>query len=76
VCKRWRDSFEAFYTDVGKRPGPGYSVDRIENDGHYEPGNVRWATRVEQMNNTRKQSRQKRGTIVGTIISVHSPDSK
>lgn len=75
---RWRNSFEAFITDVGKRPGPGYSIDRKDNDGDYAPGNVRWATRVEQMNNTRKQSRkcQKPGTRVGTIMSVTSPDSK
>ena len=50
VCKRW-DDFAAFLEDVGEPPGPGYSLDRIENDGNYEPGNVRWATAETQANN-------------------------
>ena len=53
VCDRWRNSFEDFLTDMGERPGPGYSIDRQLNNGHYEPGNCRWATIVEQNNNTR-----------------------
>lgn len=46
VCDRWRSSFENFLNDVGKRP-EGYQLDRICNDGHYEPGNVRWASSKE-----------------------------
>ena len=50
VCDRWMD-FVEFWQDVGDRPGPEYSLDRINNDGDYEPGNVRWATAREQQNN-------------------------
>lgn len=45
--------FEHFLSCVGQRPSPDYSLDRIDNDGHYEPGNVRWATVVAQANNRR-----------------------
>lgn len=53
VCKEWRESFEVFLRDVGRKPSPEHSLDRIENDHGYEPGNVRWATREEQNRNKR-----------------------
>jgi hypothetical protein len=53
VCQRWRESLEVFAADVGPRPAPGYSLDRIDNDGNYEPDNVRWATAAEQIANQR-----------------------
>lgn len=53
VCPRWRHSFSAFLADVGPKPTPRHSIDRINNDGNYEPGNVQWATRSQQMRNRR-----------------------
>ncbi len=53
VCDGWRDSFENFLTDMGSRPSVGHSLDRIDVNGNYEPGNCRWATDKEQRANQR-----------------------
>ncbi len=53
VCDRWLASYSNFIADMGRRPSSRHSLDRINNDGHYEPGNCRWSTKSEQGRNTR-----------------------
>lgn len=54
ICDRWKDSFENFFADMGKKPTPKHSIDRIDVNGNYEPSNCRWATPLQQGFNQRK----------------------
>jgi hypothetical protein len=66
VCDRWNESFNAFFEDVGPAPSPEHSIDRINNDGDYEPGNCRWADKSTQSQNTRRKLVLTHGGITRT----------
>lgn len=68
VCERWRD-FAAFLADVGEKPSPKHSLDRINNDLGYSPTNVRWATQTEQVRNARPR---KRSAASATLRNWHA----
>jgi len=64
VCKEWLESFNSFYLHVGDRPTSRHSLDRIDNSGNYEPGNVRWATWDQQANNRRPRKPDYKGNNI------------
>jgi hypothetical protein len=61
ICKEWRDSFQKFFFDMGIRPSNRHSLDRIESNGDYEPGNCRWADKTTQSRNVRRSQRNSTG---------------
>jgi len=67
VCDRWMHSFENFFADMGVRPSKDHSIDRIDNNGNYEPSNCRWATHKEQ---NRNYSRNRIITYMGKSMCV------
>ena len=56
ICSEWINSYEKFLSHVGRAPSKNHSIDRINNEGNYEPGNVKWSTPKEQANNRRKRT--------------------
>lgn len=62
VCERWLNSFQNFLDDMGCKPSANHSIDRINNNGNYEPSNCQWATKSEQSRNQR--TRAKRSTAI------------
>lgn len=67
ICERWLNSFEDFIADMGRRPTPKHSIERVENDGNYEPSNCVWGTKAEQINNTRSNNRVTVGSVTLTV---------
>ena len=83
ICARWLDKkygYKNFLLEVGRMPGPGYTLDRYPNkDGNYEPGNVRWATAKQQANNTRRNHVVNyKGTTftVAQLLEAACPDAR
>lgn len=67
VCDRWLSSAANFVADMGVRPSPSHSIDRIDCNGMYEPSNCRWATQKEQTRNTRRSSLIEHGGRTMTV---------
>jgi hypothetical protein len=76
VCEQWIYSYGNFLAYMGRRPSPDYSLDRIDNDGNYEPGNCRWATRSEQQQNKRVSILMNTNTSGVPGVSFYSQTSR
>lgn len=74
VCPEWRHDYPAFLAHVGRRPGPEYSIERINNNLGYEPGNVKWGTPIEQGRNKRNniwvQYKGERRLVIDVCVEV------
>ncbi len=75
VCAVWKASFEAFLRDVGRRPTAAHTLDRVNPDGDYRPGNVRWVTRAEQSRNRRPFSMAGKSPLIRWISAADVIDS-
>lgn len=73
VCDRWINSYENFLADMGRAPSPTHSIDRINNDGNYEPGNCRWATVQEQNKNKRKKKSPRFSGVLLSFVKTTTP---
>lgn len=67
VCERWRNDYFAFQEDVGSRPGNDYQLDRIDNEGNYEPGNTQWVLAVDNSAYNKRRIRKDNNSGVSGV---------